>query len=280
MEPKSLRRLYWISISSICIAAGCNLLGGKEKAEKGEENAPVVEKSAAPKRAVQMPLADGRTPPPTLEEWNSMRKEVTVKGSSALNCETKIVREYLRVSCRGKNDTGGTPTTLSVIKGGREAYTFAASGVTSLVMPFVRGTHLEAMFSWTDKAHKLVVNWPAGAPAPQIVGVFEGASSPLDGTPSAIAERLCVCHKKVTGSATCEDVFGGGDADCDRTYSGDCQKLLECSRMEPGTWPTCQSGFTNGPMGRCFALCGAGNTCSNGKVCATDVADKPLCVEP
>jgi hypothetical protein len=25
-----------------------------------------------------------------------------VKGSSALKCETKIVREYLRVSCKGK----------------------------------------------------------------------------------------------------------------------------------------------------------------------------------
>ena len=69
-----------------------------------------------------------------------MPKEVTVKGSSALNCETKIVREYLRVSCRGKNDSGGTPTAVKVTRGGRgEVFTFASPGVTSLIVPFVSG---------------------------------------------------------------------------------------------------------------------------------------------
>lgn len=279
MGPTS--RWFWLSILSIGIAAGCNS-GEKGKGEErvSAESAPKSAAAEPTKAAVKMPLSPGRTPPPSLEEWNSMRKEVTVKGSSALNCETKIVREYLRVSCRGKNDTGGTPTTVSVSKGGREVYTFAAGGVTSLVVPYVSGLNLEAIFSWTDKSHKLAVKWPNGAPQPPIVGVFEGASSPLDGTASAVGERLCACHKKVTGAQNCEDIFGGGDADCDRTYANDCPMLLACSRMEPGAFPKCQPGFLNGPMGRCFAACGSGNTCSSGKVCVSDVGATPLCMEP
>lgn len=281
MKPANANRLYFMSILSICAAAGCNT-GDKAKGDErvSAESAPKSTAEAA-KPPVKMPLSPGRTPPPSLEEWNSMRKEVTVKGSSALNCETKIVREYLRVSCRGKNDTGGTPTTVGVTRGGREAYTFAAGGVTSLVVPFVSGVHLEAMFSWTDKAHKLVVKWPNGAPQPPIVGVFEGASSPLDARSPDIAERLCTCHKKITGSQSCEDVFGGADPDCDRTYANDCANLLACSRFEPGVWPKCQEGFVNGPpMGRCVQKCGAGNTCPSGKVCATDMGTTPVCVEP
>src|SRR4051812_37398799 len=94
--------------------------------------------SAAPGQGLANPGArppappPGRTLMPTFDEWSSQRKEVTVKGSSALGCETKMVREYLRVSCRGKNDSGGTPTTVKVTKGGRgEALTFATAGVTA-----------------------------------------------------------------------------------------------------------------------------------------------------
>lgn len=143
---------------------------------------------------------------------------------SALNCETKIVRQYLRVSCHGKNDSDGTPTSLRIGKGGRgEAYTFASGGITSLVVPFVEGTDLEAEFSWTDKSHKL---------------------------------------KKVQGAARCEGLFGGADADCDRTYGSDGQMRFACLRGEPGTFPKCPSGFVNGgAIGRCMRACGAGKTC-------------------
>ncbi len=209
-----------------------------------------------------------------------MRKEVTVKGSSALNCETKIVREYLRVSCRGKNDTGGTPTTVRVMKGGRDSFTFASGGVTSLVVPFVQGVDLEAELSWTDKSHKLTVKWPRGAPMPQLVGVFEGAKSPLDASAGAVADRLCACHKKVNGAATCEEMFGGADADCDRTYGSDCQRLLECARGEPASFPKCQPGFLNGgAVGRCFQVCGSGKSCPAGKACVSDMAMQPVCME-
>ena len=104
------------------------------------------------------------------------------------------------------------------MRGGRgEAYTFASGGVTSLVAPFVEGTDLEAEFSWTDKSHKLVVKWPRGAPRPQVVGVFEGARSPLDKSDAAIAVnagaigrcmRTCGPGKTCPAGLTCVDDLG------------------------------------------------------------------------
>lgn len=116
---------------------------------------------------------NGRSTVPTTDEW-SAAKEIGVKGSTKLNCETKMVREWLRVSCRGKNDTGGEPRNVTLKKGGGRGDTFVFSGnkVASLVCPFVNGTDIVAVFEWTDKKHELVVSWPYGAPEPQLKGEF------------------------------------------------------------------------------------------------------------
>lgn len=272
-------RIVGAALVSLGLLAACNLGGDKgNDAPQASPEKGTTQGQSSPAKPV---IAPGRSTPPTLDEWTSMRKEVTVKGSSALNCETKIVREYLRVSCHGKNDTGGTPTTVRIVRGGRgEAYTFASGGVTSLVVPFVEGTDFDAEFSWTDKSHKLTVKWPRGAPKPPVVGVFEGAKSPLDASNAAIADRLCACHKKVRGAASCEDVFGGADPDCDRTYGSDCDMLLACSRGEPAAFPKCQTGFVNGGgIGRCFRSCGANRSCPSGLSCVDDFASTPVCIE-
>jgi hypothetical protein len=268
----------------IAVATGC----GKTSSSDGPGAAPssaattttkaAATASEAPKAAV---LPPGRTAAPTLAEWTTQKKEVTVKGSSALKCETKMVREYLRISCHDKNDTGGTPTNVQVTKGGREALTFSAGGVTSLIIPYVEGTHLEATFSWTDKGYPLTIEWPKGAKMPTVLGAFAGARSPLDGTAQGDSQKLCDCHKKVTGSKSCEDVFGEANADCDRTYGNDCQMLLACARGEPGAAPHCLPGFLNGiPTGQCMKICKASSDCPKGHSCAADVIpSQHVCVE-
>jgi hypothetical protein len=154
---------------------GCNLLGGDQPVTQDAGPAPVT---ATPAQ-VAKPLPPGRTPVPAPDEYAAAR-EVTVKGSSALHCETKMVREWLRVSCRGANDTGGTPTAVTVTRGDREeTVLYAAGGVTSMITPVLEGTEIEALFSWTDKRHSLVVKWPAGRPKPIVLGEFLGAASPL-----------------------------------------------------------------------------------------------------
>ncbi|MEZ4301143.1 MAG: hypothetical protein R3B70_39770 [Polyangiaceae bacterium] len=126
--------------------------------------------------APQKPAAagpNGRSTVPTMDEW-SAAKEIGVRGSTKLNCETKMVREWLRVSCRGKNDTGGEPKSVNLKKGGGkgDTFTFASNKVTSLVCPFVNGTDIVAEFEWTDKKQELVVSWPYGAPEPPMKGEF------------------------------------------------------------------------------------------------------------
>jgi hypothetical protein len=219
---------------------------------------------------------------PTLEEWRSLPKEVTVKGSSALHCETKIIREYLRVACKGKVDPEGTPTGIRLVKGGRDAVIFAHEGFTSLILPYVDGTDFEAVFSWTKKSHKLAVKWPKGAkPAPVVVGVFEGAASPLDGTAPGDFAKLCTCYKKVNRSSTCDGILGGADADCDRTYGDNCAALVACSEHQPGVYPTCLPGFTHGAIGQCEKQCGPGKeACPAGFVCAADDLGQSVCMMP
>jgi len=257
----------------------------KPAAEAKAASAPA---SAAPKAdtaparatasAAAMPLPAGRSKIPTLAEWNSQQKEVTVKGSSALSCETKVVREYLRVSCRGKNDTGGTPTNVVIKKGGHgDAFTYVGAGVTSLIVPFVEGIDFAADFSWTDKSHTLTVKWPRGSQRPVVVGVFEGAKSPLDASAdAALAAMACKCHKKVYGLETCDELWGV-NADCARSYPNDCENFLACSRGEPGVWASCLPGFLNGPMGFCYKKCGPGDTCGPDETCQGD-GDHKICL--
>jgi hypothetical protein len=239
--------------------------------------------TAAPVGPKSLPPQPGRSAMPTLSEWNSQQKEVTVKGSSALKCETKIVREYLRVSCHGKNDTGGTPTSVVVKKGGHgEAITYVGEGVTSLVLPFVAGIDFAADFSWTDKSHTLTVSWPKGSQQPAVVGVFDGAKSPLDVqsamSDAALAEKLCKCHRKVTASNSCEEMIGGPNPDCELTYGNDCATLLACSRGEPGAWPRCQPGWVNAGIGFCYQQCDLGKTACPANHACQDMGNGMVCV--
>jgi hypothetical protein len=110
-----------------------------------------------------------RSAVPTLAEWSAVPREINCPRSTPLNCETKMLREWLRVSCHPKSSTGGTPTTVDHKSGPKDdAYYFAKGGVTSLVTPVLRGKHMEATFNWTDKRQTLVIDWPHGAPRPAV----------------------------------------------------------------------------------------------------------------
>jgi hypothetical protein len=118
------------------------------------------------------PSAPRRSPKPSAADW-AVVGEITVTGSSALSCETKLIREWLRVACRGANEGGGTPTDVVVLRGGGvDVETWAANQATTLLMPYVEGTNLEAKFSWTNRSERLLLWWPRGAPIPPVKGRF------------------------------------------------------------------------------------------------------------
>ncbi len=112
------------------------------------------------------------SPPPTLEEWESLTQQVTVKNSTELKCETYMLREWLRVSCY--ENSFGAPTSLSFDAVPRlQAYKKVVVGKrTSLVVQVVRGRPFRAQFGWSDPAkpvlRDLVVDWPSDADRPSL----------------------------------------------------------------------------------------------------------------
>jgi hypothetical protein len=112
---------------------------------------------------------EGTSKPPSVAEWGAVG-EITVRHSTPLNCETKLVREWLRVSCR----TGGKgPYLIEGVKltGGKDhggIPPFVKKGVASIVTQVKTGMSAEYTFDWGNFTRKLTVAWPNGAPNPTI----------------------------------------------------------------------------------------------------------------
>ncbi len=134
--------------------------------------APTHKKPATKVRPTATALP-GHTPTPTLEEW-ATAKDATVTNAAKLGCEAKAIREWVRVLCKGKNDSGGAPLSVKIDKGGDkgDVLSFVQEGTTSLVYPFEDGTDLEATFTWTDKSSTFKAAWPKFTPKPATVGAF------------------------------------------------------------------------------------------------------------
>jgi hypothetical protein len=219
-----------------------------------EAIAAALAKPPAPRRAAGLALGRSRAPRP--EDW-ATEKETTVTGSTNAGCETKRVREWLRVTCRKKGAAGATPIGVAILRGGHDDAMGATwDSATTLVAPVLPGDRLEADFFWTDRVQRLVYEWPADAPVP-LTALFE-AERPAGTPPPAAteAEALCACHKKETGAATCADLVAAPDKDCARTYPASCGDLLACSAGDWASPPRCAPGHAPaGATGRCRPLC-------------------------
>ncbi|MBL8742998.1 MAG: protein kinase, partial [Myxococcales bacterium] len=96
------------------------------------------------------PTLPGRTPQPTDQEWAAATPLANVINAKRLGCEAKQVREWVRVECDEKTVTAGSPTSVSVTKGGDKGDTFTTSesARTSLIYPHYDGQDLEATFAF------------------------------------------------------------------------------------------------------------------------------------
>jgi hypothetical protein len=108
------------------------------------------------------------SPAPTAAEWDAVNWEVTVKKSSSYHCESKMVREWLRVSCVPYSRW--TPKSVTTVQShGYQAYTGMFGTKASLVVQVVKGKMYVARYTWApdNSARDLTVNWPADAARPQ-----------------------------------------------------------------------------------------------------------------
>jgi hypothetical protein len=131
--------------------------------------APVPDQLSADGLPVEIP-APG-SPPPSVAEWNAVPREIVVAGSTRLNCETKMLREWLKVNCR-KNFKGAPIEARHVKQMGQQAFQYVGNGLASIVVQVVRGKEYQAQFIWDrgggHTGAELTVSWPQGNPRPAI----------------------------------------------------------------------------------------------------------------
>lgn len=122
------------------------------------------------------PMFDGKFPdsdskPPSVKEWQTDGKVYTVKYSSSLWCETLALREWIRVSCRGKPGAQNQPIGLKVGKAPKlgQHYELSREGVASLVLQPRKGQTSEFTFEWSNWGKRtLTVSFPDAAEKPEL----------------------------------------------------------------------------------------------------------------
>jgi hypothetical protein len=150
-------------------------------------SSPAPSSSVAVAAATSSAAVPGAAPPsaepPSSGEWETA-KEVVVTGSTALGCETKRVRDWVRVQCAKPNDAGGTPVSVKLqktevihgtdVQNHRKNVKASSDGdAPTLIAQYIDGADVEALFSWTDKEKVLVLWWPGGKPEPRQLGAFK-----------------------------------------------------------------------------------------------------------
>ena len=208
---------------------------------------------------------------PSAEEW-SAAPIAEVGDGPAMGCNGRRVREWLRVACSGRSNSGGRPTTVQA-RSGAGVFALATDESTSFVAPVVEGAKAEADFAWNDGTRTLVVEWKQGEPRPAIAARFVGSAPKLEATSGTGEHRACSCYREVTRSATCDGmtIVNPSLDECAATYQ-DCLEVLECAAGKSAKWPKCPLGKSNlPPFGTCAAQCDddkpacpAGTSCNAG----------------
>ena len=175
---------------------------------------------AGPKKAL-LALPPGRSWPPTEDELQTVG-ECNVKGSSALKCSTKLVREWLWVSC--DNDGGGLDN-IGVTAGGHGDAYIANS---TLLIPIVEGDATRVRYDWRKGTRELKLDFPVGG---QLTMAFVDGEQ-LTG-PRPWNGRAGPGDPLVEGSCR-EGRFGGALHRC----APACDDKKPCSEGHCEPWPT------------------------------------------
>jgi hypothetical protein len=219
--------------------------------------ARLAEKPLPPAPRGELPPHRSRAP---TEHDFTQAGEIVVKGSSAAGCETKMIREWLRVLCRK-----GTPTAVTIERGGHgEAVALATGGVGTLLIPILYGDDVAVDFSWEDRTQRLVVR--ARADASDLDLRFEAKGPPrAPAAPPPGLDKVCACYQKVRGLATCGGFAAFLDDACLAAYADDCERLVACVSGDAFRAPSCPRGQANaGVTGHCKKLCGPDLPCTSG----------------
>jgi hypothetical protein len=139
---------------------------GEQPGVSGSDPAP--SEIAEPETPLpEEPVVEGA---PAASEWKAAR-EVGVKGSSALGCETKQINDWFRMVCRANNKAGKV-TAGTAVRGldTTKGYLVTGNGALVLLTKFVKGTDTAIDITWERTSAQLLLKWPetaATAPSPR-----------------------------------------------------------------------------------------------------------------
>jgi hypothetical protein len=233
-----------ISLTAL-LAVGCN---------RGTEGAPTKDAPTsngpadiAPSKP-QGPAVAGHSTPPTAAEWSAVG-EVTLRNSGSLQCETKMVREWLRVSCKSPS-TDNAVTGLQVIRptGDREYFVYQVANLASLVMPVREGTNALVRYTWQKWGTRdMTITWQRGAPSASMSfdrggdATTPGAATGLQCKSRGECPGTSHCCLSASGTACSPNACGVGAEVC--TNNEDCElsttKGTGCAKTNRGV-STCQ----------------------------------------
>lgn len=212
---------------------------------------------APPPPTSPLELPPGRSFIPSHESWR-LAPEVTVRGSSKAECETKLIREWFRMIC--KSTPEHRPIGIERMSGGGgEALAFVVprpqfDGLVQvrdvgLLVPLLPGQRFEADVVWTHGRQRLVLEGPSDM-------AFVG---PLMLEKRALTERETLVRVTLES----EDLYGL-DPLCDEQRSYD-----ECALGGIPRARTCPADhFAFGVLGRCVPTCGGDRpACAAGLTC-------------
>ncbi len=182
-----------------------------------------------PKNALLLP--EGRSWLPTDDEWRR-ENECNVKGSTAAGCETKLVREWLRVRCLPQDDQDDVEG-IEVLAGGHgDSRAFRNDG-SVLIIPIVEGDAAKARFKWRKTERELTLSFSKGgarvmafsAPTPRERKPLDLRLQGLDSTEvDPLVTPQCAEGERVAGAL--------------RRCAPACDVKKPCAKGHCEPWPT------------------------------------------
>lgn len=180
-------------------------------------------------------LPAGRSYLPSPQEWAEVT-ESTVKGSTDAGCETKQIREWLKVACLKK--ARRTPNGVEVLRGGEgDAHALFAQQTAVVVAPVLRGKQVQVRFFWREHTQDLTIDWPATAEQPTLA--FGQAMPATTTNHGALSSELqgALCEI-LGGTLYCGSMYGALDDGCDPTPTTPPGERGFCSPPVTGTAPS------------------------------------------
>jgi lysophospholipase L1-like esterase len=191
--------------------------------------AEVLSRPVKPKSTLALP--EGRSWYPTEDEWRR-EKECTVKGSTAAHCETKLVREWLRVRCLASEDDDVDD--IEVLEGGHGDWRAWRNDGSVLILPVVEGDSAKVRVRWEKVDRELTLDFPKGGArtmafaAPVARVKHRGEPTRLAYSPDPVVDPLAV--------PGCDP--GSRLAGAMRTCAKACDAKTPCDKGHCEPWPT------------------------------------------